>query len=434
MCSMRAVSSAAASWRRFRDERSTPVWTNAVSAVSLLAMPNRSRSYRAPRTRSGLRPEISISSSVLTPSSASAPIRASAISRSCLRYASAMLALASRRSASSTVLTRSEDGNTCTIFSSRVRSCDSSSQATAVRTAGVVGRGVAFEHLLIVLAQDLAGGRHHVAVEALLLPVEIAQGSQDPVDLLAGEARARRHAELALDVVRRIEKNAARRVAVAPGAAGFLQVILQRARDVGVDHQPHVRLVDPHAEGVGGRDRAQLAADEAPLHLLLRLRRQARVETVRGDPLQLQVLRDVLALLPRGAVDDRAARRVGRQIGRQDLEDVRELLSSRGRDHLEGEIGAFRAAVEHGQFDVEFVPKMAVDVPDDIGFRGRGQTQDRRDRSVTCSLADETSYVSVVGPEVVAPARQAVRLVQDPGADLALVQNPPQGSGAQLLR
>ena len=134
MCSMRAVSNAAASCRRFRDERSTPVWTNAVSAVSLLAMPNRSRSYRAPRTRSGLRPEIAIISSVLTPSSASAPISACAISRSCRRYAAAIFALASCRAASPTVLTRSEDGNTCTTFSSRVRSRDSSSQATAVRT------------------------------------------------------------------------------------------------------------------------------------------------------------------------------------------------------------------------------------------------------------------------------------------------------------
>ena len=45
-----------------------------------------------------------------------------------------MLAFWSLAYASSTELTRREDGNTCTRFSSRVSSTDSSSQATAVRT------------------------------------------------------------------------------------------------------------------------------------------------------------------------------------------------------------------------------------------------------------------------------------------------------------
>ena len=433
MWSMSAVSSAAASWKRFRDERSTPVWTNAVSAVSLLAMPNRSRSYRAPRTRSGLRPEISISSSVLTPSSASAPISASAISRRCLRYAAAILASASRRSASSTVLTRSEDGNTWTTFSSRVRSCDSSSQATAVRTR-VSSVAESRSNTFSSSSPRISPAVATTSPAKRFFRSRLRRALRIPWISSRDEARARRHAELALDVVRRIEKNATRRIAVAPGAAGFLQVILQRARYVGVDHQPHVRLVDPHPEGIGGHDRTQLAGDEAPLHLLLRLRRQARVEVVRGDLFHLKVVRDILALPPRRAVDDRAARRVWRQMGRQNLQDVRELLSSRGRDHLEGEIGAFRAAVEHGQLDVEFVPKVPGDVPDDIGFGGRGQAHDRRYRSVTCLLADETSHIAVVGTEVVAPTRQAVRLVQHPGADLTLVQHPPQGARAQLLR
>ena len=134
MCSIRAVSSASAAARRFSDERCTPAWTNAVSTVSLLAMPNRSRSCSAPRTPSGLSPETPISSSVLTPSSAGAPISVSAMSNSCLRYAFVMPALASRSLASLTEFTRRDAGNTRTEFSSRVRSSDSSSHATAVRT------------------------------------------------------------------------------------------------------------------------------------------------------------------------------------------------------------------------------------------------------------------------------------------------------------
>ncbi len=40
-----------------------------------------------------------------------------------------------------------------------------------------------------------------------------------------------------------------------------------------MDHQPHVRFVDAHAECIGGRDHAQLAADEALLHILFGLGR-----------------------------------------------------------------------------------------------------------------------------------------------------------------
>ena len=37
--------------------------------------------------------------------------------------------------------------------------------------------------------------------------------------------------------------------AVPPCPAAFLLIILQRLRHAGMDHIPHVRFVDPHAEG-----------------------------------------------------------------------------------------------------------------------------------------------------------------------------------------
>ena len=39
---------------------------------------------------------------------------------------------------------------------------------------------------------------------------------------------------------------------VAAGAPRLLQIVLERSRDVGVDHQTHIRLVYAHAESVGG--------------------------------------------------------------------------------------------------------------------------------------------------------------------------------------
>ena len=66
-----------------------------------------------------------------------------------------------------------------------------------------------------------------------------------------------------------IEQHAVRRLAVAAGAAGLLVVGLERAREVVVDDEAQVGLVDAEAEGVG-RDHqlgaAGLAAHERVLH------------------------------------------------------------------------------------------------------------------------------------------------------------------------
>ena len=299
--------------------------------------------------------------------------------------------------------------------------------------ARVVGGGIADEGLLLVLAQNLAGGGHHIAVEALLA-VEVAERPKDAVNLLPREPRVRRHAELALHVVGRVEQHAARRLAVASGAARLLEVVLQRAGNVGVDHEAHVRLVDAHAEGVGRGDRAQLSVDKSVLHVLLGLRRHACVEVLGRHLLQLQELRNLLAAPACRAVDDGAARDMRRQIGLQHLADVIELLAARGRDHFEAEVAALGAAVEDRELDAELVAEVPDDVLAHVGLGGGGEAEQRRDRLITRLLADEAAHVAIVGAEVVAPAREAVRLVQHPAADLALVERPAKRATAELLR
>ena len=200
-----------------------------------------------------------------------------------------------------------------------------------------------------------------------------------------------------------------------------------------MDHQPDIRLVDAHAEGVGRRDRAQVATDETLLHVLLGLRRQAGVKIIGLDVLQLQVFGNLLGASPRRAIDDGAPGGVRRQIRRQYLMDVREFLAAGSRDHLEAEIRPFCAAVEDRQLDAELVPEMPRNVLDHVGLGGRGQAQRRRRGAVAGLLPDEAADIEIVGPEIVTPARQAMRLVQHPGADLALVERAPQGPGAKLL-
>ena len=246
------------------------------------------------------------------------------------------------------------------------------------------------------------------------------------MDLLPGKPRARRHAELALHIVGRVEQHAARRCAVPPCAPCLLEIVLQRTGDIGVDHQTNIGFVDAHAEGIGRRDRAKLAADEAPLDVLLGLRRQARVIVLGRHALQLKELRHLLALPTRRTVDDGAAGSVRRQIRLENLVDVTELLPARGRDHLEGQIAALRAAVEDRELDTELVPEMPRNVPGHVRLGGRGQAQHRRHRLIAGLLPDEAADIAVVGPEVVAPAGQAVGLVEHPAADLALVEHPAQ--------
>ena len=156
------------------------------------------------------------------------------------------------------VSTRSDDGNTWTTFSSRVSRSTSSSQATAVRTRVSSVADSRSNALLLVLAEDLAGRGHHLSAESASCGPGCAVLSEDAVDLLAGEPRARGHPELAFHVVSGAHRAAhsAPMLTVPSGPACFLKIVLQRAGDVGMDHQSHIRFVDAHAEGVGRRDRA----------------------------------------------------------------------------------------------------------------------------------------------------------------------------------
>ena len=75
--------------------------------------------------------------------------------------------------------------------------------------------------------------------------------------------------EILLDVAVRgvVEHQAVRGGAVAAGAARLLIIRLDAAGNVVVDDEPHVGLVDAHAEGVGGHDDLAPALHEVVLGL-----------------------------------------------------------------------------------------------------------------------------------------------------------------------
>lgn len=142
--------------------------------------------------------------------------------------------------------------------------------------AGVIGGDVALEVALLVFIEDFARGGDDGLI-AVFLALNLAQGAQHALDVAPRQAGVGRHTVLALDVVGGVEQYATRRRPVAAGSTGFLQVVFQRAGDVGVDDQANVGFVDAHAEGVGGGDDAQFSRDEGFLRVLLGFRRQAGV-------------------------------------------------------------------------------------------------------------------------------------------------------------
>ncbi len=93
--------------------------------------------------------------------------------------------------------------------------------------------------------------------------------------------------------------------AVPAAAAGLLVVRLNGGWERPVADQPHVGLVDAHAERVRRNDHVDLAAHEGVLHSGTFVARQTGVVVRRLQPVAAEQLGDLLAVAPRAAVDDR---------------------------------------------------------------------------------------------------------------------------------
>ena len=284
-----------------------------------------------------------------------------------------------------------------------------------------------------VAAQQLAGGDDDRLVGIALL-LQAAQRAQDAGDVLPAQAAARTPAELPFDVLGRVQQHAVGRLAIAPGAAGLLQVVLQRRGRIGVDDEAHVGLVDAHAEGIGRADHAQLAGEEALLHRTLVRCLHAAVKGFGRPAFAVEEAGELDGAVLLRAVDDRRARRVFEALAQQ-LQHLRRLAGTRDRAHLEAQVVTLDAAGVQRQLQPEFLPEVAADLVDHVRLGGGGDGADRRQRQFVplAELADEARAVQVIGPEVVAPLRQAVRLVEHPGADLAAFEEAAEARVAKLL-
>ncbi len=247
----------------------------------------------------------------------------------------------------------------------------------------------------------------------------------DAVDLLARELGALDEEHVQALVLGLREQQRPRRKAVAARAARLLVPGLERRRDADVGDRPHVRLVDAHAERVRRDDHVEVAVHEPPLDRRAPLAGEARV--VGGDldaERGAEVRRDVLALRAGAGVDDRGTRG---GVGECPGQARRDVGGCAARNHGERQV----RPVEAGR-DADRLAQ--AQAPLDVGGDLRRRRGRRGDDRLCAEPARGVRQAEVVGPEVVPPLRDAVRLVDDEEADRHLAQRLEEAGRGEALR
>ena len=230
---------------------------------------------------------------------------------------------------------------------------------------------------------------------------------------MRGVAVTRRdHFALLNDIGEPVREPRRRRLAVTTRAPRLLVVALHRLRQVEVGHEPHVGLVDPHAEGDRRHHDEAVLAQEARLIGRAHLTIEARVVRQGRDALALEERRRLLHRCPREAVDDAGVARVLRLQEREEL-----LLRRVLRDDPVGDV----RPVEVGN---EVPCALELEAGRDLAARGVGGRGGESDARHAGPALVQHRQPQVIGPEVVAPLRHAVRLVDGEQGDARVVEQP----------
>jgi hypothetical protein len=191
-----------------------------------------------------------------------------------------------------------------------------------------------------------------------------------------------------------------------------------------VHHRAHVGLVNAHAERVGRADHADVVGEEAPLHLGAALAIEAGV--IRHGLLSergAELARQLLGPRARARVDDRRQRAVGLER----LRHHRPLLVAARPGNGEADVRPVEAG-GHSQRVSQRQPPH--DVPGHLrGGRGRGRHDGRR-----AEHARGVPEPEVIRPEVVAPLRHAVCLVDHEQAHVDRAHAVEKADRGEALR
>ena len=138
-----------------------------------------------------------------------------------------------------------------------------------------------------------------------------AEFGDDAEDLGHGLARGVGGLEepaLDVEVARVKQQHAVRRQPVSTRAPGLLDVGLDRAGDLVMDHATDVGSIDAHPERVRRHEERRAAGQERLLRLGSLLVGETGVVAARGQPLRLEPVVKSLHLLAARAIDERSAR------------------------------------------------------------------------------------------------------------------------------
>ena len=196
-------------------------------------------------------------------------------------------------------------------------------------------------------------------------------------------------------------------LAVAPRPPSLLKVGLDGVGHIVVDDKPHVRLVDAHAESVGGNHHTDTVLSPIDLAVVLLGVGQSGVVIAGGDAVLLEESGDIDGLLAGASIDD------GTSVGHS-LQDVEHLpCPVLGLAHHVDEVLALET---HREDVLRTESEPLLNVIDDLR-RGRGRERQHR-HVVGRKQLPNPRYPKVGRTEIVAPLRDAMSLVHHNHAQL----------------
>src|SRR5690606_3969064 len=207
------------------------------------------------------------------------------------------------------------------------------------------------------------------------------------------------HAAHLHDVLQSVGHEDLGRLTVPACPARLLVVAFEALGQVEVSDEAHVRLVDTHAEGDGGDHDDPVAPEEVRLPFPAGLRVESGMVAERVYPVALQPLGGSVNALATQAVDDAGLTAVIRLVEVEELGLGLVLL-----DHPVADVGPVEAGDEApSSIQVQLVGYLATG-----GSIGSGCQRQPHHSWVALSQQPE---LYVLWPEVVAPLRHAVSLV-----------------------
>ncbi len=223
------------------------------------------------------------------------------------------------------------------------------------------------------------------------------------------------------DILGAVQRQRLGRGAVAPGAADLLVIGLDRFRQVGVGDPADVGLVHAHPEGDRGADDQPVLGGEAFLDRAAIVGFHPAVVMRDRMPILAQRPRKALGLGAGAAIDD--ARLAAARLG-----EGHDLLA-RAVLGLERQVDV--RSVETAQEGLR--PLAPEQAGDDfllrLGVGGRGEGRKRH-----AQRAAQFADAQVIGPEIVAPLADAMRLVHGDQRHARLCQHPLRPARGQPFR